>query len=70
MTDPLEILAYVAEELVDDENTFEAAKEIGLKILDLFEKEAAGYPKGTVFLAIFITVCALVDTGEHIKNLN
>lgn len=70
MKDPLEMLAFVAAELVNDEKVFNDAKSIGTKMLSLLEAEAVEYSRGTVLLAIYIVVYAFIDAEKHIKQLN
>lgn len=76
MKDPLEVLAFVSSEFVNDKRAFEKAKLIGSSILDLLKKESPGCPKGAVYLAIYLVVCALVDASalleatEHKEQLN
>lgn len=70
MEDPLAVLALIADEVVDDEKTFNEAKRIALTILDQLKLEATGIPASILFLAIYIVTCALVDTGKHLKQLN
>jgi hypothetical protein len=49
---------------------FDNAKTIGIKIFDLLKEEALEVPKGTVFLAIYVALCALIEAGEHLRQLN
>lgn len=57
MEDPLAVLALIADEVVDDEKTFNEAKRIALTILDQLKLEVTGIPASTLFLAIYIVTC-------------